>query len=152
MCIYFVSNESNYNVYFDNLTVIFQRGPILEDNAYYPFGLTMAGISDKAVKTNYAENKYRYNGKELQNQEFSDGTGLEEYDFGTRMQDPQLGVWHNLDPLADINRNSSPYKYCNDNPLRFIDPQGMDGQDVNGNVVDNNTLALDNGFNTLTTY
>jgi hypothetical protein len=52
----------------------------------------MSGISDRALKTNYSQNKYRYNGKELQNQEFSDGTGLEEYDYGARFQDPQLGI------------------------------------------------------------
>jgi hypothetical protein len=50
------------------------------DGSYYPYGLTMAGISDKALKTQYIQNKYRYTGKELQSQEFSDGSGMEEYD------------------------------------------------------------------------
>ena len=81
---------------------------------YYPFGqeIPLSGSTDNQIK---------YNSKELQID-----AGLNWYDYGARFYDPVLGRWHTMDPLAEKSRRWSPYTYCVDNPIRFIDPDGMD--------------------------
>ncbi|WP_394772454.1 RHS repeat domain-containing protein, partial [Mucilaginibacter sp.] len=122
----YVSNESNMNVYFDDVVVNHKSGPVLEITNYRAFGSEIATLSAKAFSK--LENKYKYNGKELQSKEFSDGSGIDEYDYGARHYDPFFGRWMVVDPLAETSRRWSVYNYCYNNPLRFVDPDGMESQ------------------------
>ena len=91
---------------------------ILEESNYYPFGLKHSPYN---AITPAQEYKYKYNGKELQ-----DELSLNLYDYGARNYDPALGRWMNIDPLAETSRRFSPYVYALNNPVLFIDPDGME--------------------------
>jgi len=86
----------------------------------------MSGISSKALKTSYAINKKGYNGNELQSKEFSDGSGLELYDFNARTYDQQIGRFIQIDPESEEadQEGWSPYHFGYNNPIRYSDPDG----------------------------
>ncbi|SJZ85842.1 RHS repeat domain-containing protein [Sediminibacterium ginsengisoli] len=120
----YASNESDVDVFFDNLQLIHNHGPLLEETHYYPFGLTMAGISSKA--SGKLENRFKYNGNKLESGEFSDGSGLEMYDFNARTYDQQIGRFMQIDPLADEEdqETHTPYHFGFNNPVLHSDPDG----------------------------
>ncbi len=111
---------------------------ILEENNFYPFGLkhTVYNTNERQYINNDQINElililfprftgdgrynYKYNGKEYQ-----DELGLNMYDYGARNYDPSIGRWMNIDPLTDVLSNLSPYNYVKNNPVKFIDPNGM---------------------------
>ena len=96
-----------------------------EEHNYYPFGLKHRGYNDANVArgSDFANN-YMFGGKELQDVAVGSNR-LDYYDFGARNYDPAIGRWMNIDPLAEQMRRHSPYNYAFDNPLYFIDPDGM---------------------------
>lgn len=111
-----------YKDHLGNVRLSYAKNPttqvleIIDETHYYPFGLKHKGY----VALEESSNKYKYNGKELQ-----DELGLNFYDYGARNYDPALGRWMNIDPLAEKSRRYSPYTYALDNPVYFIDPDGM---------------------------
>ena len=85
----------------------------VQTTEYYPFGLAFSA-------NDLDKNKHLFSGKEIQNVTFgSEMLGM--YDFGSRFYDPLVGRWFCQDPAAQL---ASPYGYCNNNPITFVDPDG----------------------------
>ena len=111
-------SDNKYHFYLqdhqgNNRVVADENGNIEEVNHYYPFGGTFASSSSSVQA-------YKYNGKELDRK-----GGLDWCDYGARHYDAALGRWHVVDPMAEKYNSLSSYGYCNNNPIRYIDPIGM---------------------------
>ena len=102
----------------DDGTIDYYVADITSATDYYPFGSPMDG-------RNFSSDKYRFgfNGKENDNEIQGGGNS---YDFGARIYDSRLGRWLSLDPLMKKYPTLSPFNFCANNPIIYIDPDGED--------------------------
>ncbi len=90
---------------------------IVEEKNYYPFGMLHSGYN---FAVNGSKHNYGFNGMEEHNE-----LSLNWLDFDARNFDATIGRWMNIDPLADDMTRHSPYNFAFDNPIYYIDPDGM---------------------------
>ena len=113
------NSNATYTVHYylkDHLSnvrqVINEAGTVLQETEYYAFGMPV-------IKNGASNNKYLYNGKELQ-----PNTGW--LDYGARMYMPEIGRWGGIDPMAEKYFGVTGYNYVLNNPFLIIDPNGAD--------------------------
>ncbi|SEL69302.1 RHS repeat-associated core domain-containing protein [Chitinophaga rupis] len=120
----YTSNETPQDIYFDNIVVQNITGPLLEETHYYPFGLSMYGITRTAPGK--LQNKYLFNGIE----KVSD-FDIQDYSAQYRALDPQIGRWLQIDPRAESFEDVTPYNHVLNDPINMSDPFGDDTVHVN---------------------
>ncbi|WP_299101956.1 DUF6443 domain-containing protein [uncultured Winogradskyella sp.] len=125
---------------------------IIEEKNYYPFGLEHKGYNNiVSANSNSAAQKYKYNGKEL-----NDELGLDWYDYGARNYDAALGRWFVIDPKAGKFDDFSPYHYAYNRPTSVIDPDGQENIVISGGEYDSDSRYkynfIESALNQLTSY
>ena len=94
------------------------RVAVVQENHPDPWGLSLPLDVPPVGTGSSPSERYKFTGKE----ELAE-TGY--IDFGARQYDPQAPRFTTIDPLAELSRRHSPFVYAYNNPLRFIDPDGM---------------------------
>ncbi|RYD94468.1 MAG: hypothetical protein EOP54_17460, partial [Sphingobacteriales bacterium] len=147
----YVDNQTiGKDVWFDNVQVLHYNNRVIEENHYYPFGLTLSSTAASPI----ANNPYKFTSQELQSD-----FGLNWYNFKYRQMDMQLGRFVQIDPVADMYPHNSTYAYAENRVINGIDLEGLewsssiDGQGVMHMNVNVNFSVDDNlGLSTQQTH
>ena len=105
-------------------------GEVVQHIEYVPFGEVF--LEEKNAKWN---TPYLFNGKELDKE-----TGL--YYYGARYYDPKLDIMKSVDQMAEKYPNWSPYNYAFNNPVKFVDPDGNEPNDIIIKGKNNSSLTI----------
>jgi RHS repeat-associated protein len=92
---------------------------VLSSQDYFPFGMVMTERSFQEKQ----QRKYRFgfNGKE---EDFDMGEGV--LNFEARGMDSRTCRFTSVDPLAGKYPYNSPYVFCHNNPITYIDLNGLE--------------------------
>lgn len=90
---------------------------IIQETHYYPFGGKLNGLNTVQIGP---ENHFKFNGNELHSD-----NGLNWYNFNARFYMPELGRFANVDPLAELAADWTPYRFAFNNPIALNDPTGL---------------------------
>ena len=112
---FFYQNKDHLGTVRETVT---STGAMKQRVNYYPFGGQLVDTL-KAMVLSPNFQQYKYNGKEFDNM-----YGLNTYDYGARQHYPVLARWDRIDPLCEKYYNVSPYAYCANNPVKYVDPDG----------------------------
>lgn len=115
-----VISDKKIGVSSNGTTIDYYNADVISATDYYPFGMQMPGRKYSQPNSSY---RYGFNKMEKDNEIKGDGNS---YDFGARIYDPRLGRWLSLDPLMEKYPALSPYNFCANNPIIFIDVDGKD--------------------------
>ncbi|MDR0834670.1 MAG: RHS repeat-associated core domain-containing protein, partial [Candidatus Symbiothrix sp.] len=86
---------------------------VTQSTQYYPFGMAFATSTGQNVQA------FKYNDKELDLMH-----NLNMYDYSARYIDMANPRFTTIDPLAEKYYSVSPYAYCLNNPVKYVDPDG----------------------------
>ena len=112
-----------------------------------PFGSPLIGRSYEMDTT--VGYRFGFNEKEKTDEIYGDGNGV---DFGGRILDSRLGRWFSIDPTESKYPFFSPYSYCANSPIVFIDPDGKTIVDSKGKEVKVTIVKNDDGSIKSITY
>ncbi|XP_058121032.1 uncharacterized protein LOC131285017 [Anopheles ziemanni] len=110
----FIRNDQFYSVALDHegsVRLVIKNGEIVAAYDYLPYGELLRKYGEDPN----GQLDYRFTGKE-----WDEETGL--YDFHTRLYDPELGRFYQMDPKEQY---ASPYMYAGNSPVSLIDPDGQ---------------------------
>ncbi len=118
-------------------------GTVVETSDYYPFGKRIqvtAPVSEPvggsqhasepavasvapatSVASTSSPNRWLFSGKESQSFLYA---SIPLLDFGARMYNPAIARWTAADPLSEDYHGVSPYAYCVNSPMTYVDSDG----------------------------